>query len=49
LQKNADGSVLRAESTAGRRIAWLPTKAGGQFEVLFRLYGLKKQYFDRRA
>ena len=25
----------------------VPTKAGGQFEVLFRLYGPEKPFFDK--
>ena len=26
---------------------WVPTKAGGQFEVLFRIYGPEKAFFEK--
>jgi hypothetical protein len=42
LRKNADGSVeihFGPKAPDGKNSNWVPTKTGGQFEVLFRLYG----------
>jgi hypothetical protein len=50
VQKNADGSVdiyFGPTAPAGKESNWVPTKPGGQFEVLFRLYGPEKPLFDR--
>ena len=50
VQKNADGSVdiyFGPTASAGKESNWVPTKPGGQFEVLFRLYGPEKPLFDR--
>jgi hypothetical protein len=50
LQKNADGSVdvyFAPKAPAGKESNWVPTKAGGQFEVLFRFYGPEKPLFDK--
>jgi hypothetical protein len=50
LQKSADGSVdvySRAHAPTGRESNWVPTNASGQFEVLFRLYGPEKPFFDK--
>jgi hypothetical protein len=50
LQKNADGSVdvyFGPKAPAGKASNWVPTSAGGQFEVLFRLYGPEKPLFDK--
>lgn len=50
LQKNSDGSVdisFGPTVPAGRESNWVPTKAGGRFEVLFRLYGPDKTFFDK--
>ena len=50
LTKNADGSVdvyFGPKAPAGKESNWVPTKAGGQFEVLFRLYGPEKPFFDK--
>jgi len=50
LVKNADGSVdiyLSAEAPSGKQSNWIPTKAGAQFEVLFRFYGPEKPLFDK--
>jgi len=50
LQKNADGSMdiyFGPKAPEGRTSNWVPTSAEGKFEVLFRLYGPKKQFFDR--
>jgi hypothetical protein len=32
---------------AGKETNWVPTSAGAQFEVLFRLYGPEKPLFDK--
>ena len=50
LQKNADGSVdiyFGPKAPAGKEVNWVPTSAGGQFEVLFRFYGPEKPLFDK--
>jgi hypothetical protein len=53
LKKNPDGSVTvyfgpKAPGASGDAESnWVPTSAGGQFEVLFRLYGPDKSFFDR--
>jgi hypothetical protein len=50
LQKNADGSVdvyFGPKAPAGKESNWVPTKTGGQFEVLFRFYGPEKPLFDK--
>jgi hypothetical protein len=51
LQKNADGSVdihFGPKAPAGKESNWVPTSASGQFEVLFRLYGPEKSFFDKK-
>jgi hypothetical protein len=50
LQKNADGSVdiyFGPKAPERKESNWVPTKAGGNFEVLFRLYGPEKPLFDK--
>jgi hypothetical protein len=50
LQKNADGSVdvyFGPKAPADRETNWVPTDANGKFEVLFRLYGPEKPFFDK--
>jgi hypothetical protein len=53
LKKNADGSVTvyfgpkAPGATGDAESNWVPTSAGGQFEVLFRLYGPDKSFFDK--
>ncbi len=50
LQKNPDGSVdlyFGPEAPAGKESNWVPTKPGGTFEVLFRVYGPEKPLFDK--
>lgn len=50
LAKNADGSVdvhFGPEAPAGKEKNWIPTKAGGRFEALFRLYGPEKALFEK--
>jgi len=51
LQKNADGSTdvyFGPKAPAGKETNWVPTSADGQFEVLFRLYGPKKSFFEKK-
>ena len=51
LQKNADGSTdvyFAPKAPAGRESNWIPTNAGGGFEVLFRLYGPEKAFFEKK-
>ncbi len=51
LQKNADGSVdvfFAPKAPAGKETNWVPTDANGRFEVLFRLYGPEKPFFDKK-
>ena len=50
LQKNADGSVdiyFGPKAPEGKESNWVPTSAEGKFEVLFRLYGPEKPFFDK--
>jgi len=51
LQKNADGSMdvyFAPKAPAGRESNWVPTNADVEFEVLFRLYGPEKSFFDKK-
>ncbi|WP_234843234.1 DUF1214 domain-containing protein [Sinorhizobium meliloti] len=50
LQVNEDGTVdlyFGPKAPSGKEPNWTPTKAGGRFEVLFRLYGPQKPLFDK--
>jgi len=50
LQKHSDGSVdiyFGPKSPEGKNSNWVPTKSGGQFEVLFRFYGPEKALFEK--
>jgi hypothetical protein len=50
LQKNADGSVdiyFGPTAPQGKESNWIPTKAGGGFELIFRCYGAQKAVFDK--
>lgn len=50
LQKNADGSVdvyFGPKTPAGKEANWIPTRADGRFEGLFRFYGPEKALFDK--
>ena len=50
LKINADGSVdlyFGPNAPEGYEANWSPTNPGGQFEVLFRLYGPQKPLFDK--
>jgi hypothetical protein len=49
VQKNADGSVdvyFGPSAPAGKEPNWVPTNGRG-FEVLFRLYGPEKPFFEK--
>jgi hypothetical protein len=35
------------QAPQGKESNWVPTKPGGQFEILFRLYGPEKPLFDK--
>lgn len=51
LQTNDDGSVtlyFGPKAPAGKDANWVPTKAGGGFEVLFRLYGPEQAFFEKK-
>lgn len=50
LQKNPDDSVdvfLGPDTPPGKEANWIPTRRGGEFEVLFRLYGPQQPLFDK--
>jgi hypothetical protein len=50
LQKNIDASVdvyFAPEAPAGKESNWVPTNPSGRFEVLFRLYGPEKAFFEK--
>lgn len=45
IKYNADGSLdlyLQSTAPAGHRSNWLPSPASGQFEIVMRLYGPKR-------
>jgi hypothetical protein len=50
LTTNADGSLdlyFGPEAPVGKDANWIPTKAGGRFEALFRFYAPEKPLFDK--
>jgi hypothetical protein len=50
LQKNADGSVdvyFGPEAPKGKDANWVPTDPQRGFELMFRLYAPKKEFFDK--
>jgi len=50
VQKNADGSVdvyFAPTAPAGQESNWVPTDPNAKFEVLFRIYGPEKPFFDK--
>ena len=50
LRTNPDGTVdlyFGPKAPAGKSSNWTPTKTGGRFEVLFRLYGPEKPLFEK--
>ena len=51
LQKNSrrfGGRLFRSEGARRKETNWVPTDPNGRFEVLFRLYGPEKPFFDKR-
>ena len=51
LQVNADGSVdvyFGPNAPTGKKSNWVPTRADGGFEALFRFYGPEKTLFDKK-
>jgi hypothetical protein len=50
LQKNADGTVdiyFGPKAPAGEASNWVPTDPQRSFELLFRIYGPKKAFFEK--
>jgi hypothetical protein len=50
VQKNSDGSVdvyFGPKAPAGKEANWVPTDPQRDFELLFRIYGPKKEFFDK--
>jgi hypothetical protein len=50
IEASAEGSVdlwFGPAAPEGRAANWVPTLAGRDFEVLFRLYGVRKNFFDK--
>jgi hypothetical protein len=50
MQKNADGSVdvyFGPKAPQGKESNWVPTDPERGFELMFRLYGPKKEFFDK--
>jgi hypothetical protein len=50
IQKNADGSVdvyFGPKAPAGKDANWVPTDPKGKFELLFRLYGPERPFFEK--
>ena len=50
VKKNVDGSVdlyIGAKAPAGQESNWIPTDPARKFELMFRLYGPKKELFDK--
>jgi hypothetical protein len=51
LQKDPGGSVILyfgPKAPAGKEANWTPTSPDGRFEVLFRLYGPDKSFFEKK-
>jgi hypothetical protein len=51
VQRNADGSVdvyFGPKAPAGRESNWVPTDPQHNFELLFRVYGPKKELFEKK-
>jgi hypothetical protein len=50
VKKNEDGSVdlyLGPKPPAGQDTNWIPTDPARKFELMFRLYGPKKEFFEK--
>ena len=51
MPKNADGSIelyFGPKAPPGKETNWIPTDPTRQFEVMFRVYGPEKAFFDRK-
>ncbi|RJG41405.1 DUF1254 domain-containing protein [Mesorhizobium sp. DCY119] len=51
LEKNSDGSVdiwLGSKAPKGKKANWIPTDPKRRFELMFRLYGPSKDFFDKK-
>jgi hypothetical protein len=50
VKKNSDGSIdlyLGPKASAGQESNWIPTDPARKFELMFRLYGPKKEFFEK--
>jgi hypothetical protein len=50
MQQNADGSIdvfFGPEAPAGKETNWVPTDPRRGFELMFRVYGPKKEFFEK--
>ena len=50
LQRNSDGSIdvyFGPDAPAGKETNWVPTDLNRGFELMFRLYGPRKEFFDK--
>ena len=50
VQSNPDGSVdiwFAPKAPTGKETNWVPTDPARRFELMFRLYGPKKEFFDK--
>jgi len=50
VKKNADGSVdiyIGAQPPSGQQANWIPTNPARKFELMFRLYGPKPEFFQK--
>ncbi len=50
VEKNADGSVdiyFGPKAPAGKEANWVPTDPQRGFELMFRVYGPRKEFFDK--
>ena len=51
IQKNADGSIdlyFGPQAPAGKEANWVPTDPARKFELMFRAYGPKKEFYDKK-
>ena len=50
VRKNADGSVdlyVAPKAPGGQEANWIPTDPARRFELMFRVYGPKKEFFEK--
>ncbi len=51
VQKNADGSIdvyFGSKAPPGQQANWIPTDPARRFELMFRLYGPKPEFFEKK-